>query len=143
MPNGDYPGSPGVIMTFARPSRLYAADGVTKKTLVHGVHTFPYTWQTAPANGDKMQLLFYAVGNETMLDISTHRNTDRAIWDLYVNGIQDSGPYDDYGTSLMNVRHITLTQPIKTGFNVLEIRINGKNAASSAYYVAVAGVSIQ
>lgn len=142
MPFGHIHGSPGVVVTRAKPSRLYAADGVTLKQLVQGQNTRSRVYQNAAADGDRMQMFFYARGNETFLDMTTDQNTDRAIWDLYINGVLDSAGYDDYGASDFNVWHIILTQPIKTGYNVIELRANGKNALSTSYIIAVVGASI-
>lgn len=143
MPFGHIHGSPGVVVTWSKPSRLYAADGVTLKTLNQMALADNHTYQTIAANGDRMQVFLYARGNETILDLTTYRSTNRAIWDLYVNDVLDSAGYDDYGAAAATFRHIVLTQPIKSGYNVLEFRANGKNAASTDYYIAIIACSIQ
>lgn len=136
--------SPNVVVTFSKPSRLYASDGVTLKQLLQGEYTRPRTQQAVAADGDRMQMFFYARGDETILDISTDTNTTRAIWDLYVNGVLDSSGYDDYAAAAGHQqRHITLTRPIVAGYNVIELRANGKNALSTDYIIAVIGASIE
>lgn len=137
-------GSPNVVITWAKPSRLYAANGTTLKQLLQGEYTRPRTQQLVAADGDRMQMFFFARGNETTLDISTDTNTTRAIWDLYVNGVLDSSGYDDYSAAAGHQqRHITLTRPIVVGYNVIELRANGKNALSTDYFIAQIGASIQ
>lgn len=133
-----------MVVTWGRPSRLFASDGTTKKALVHGVSTLHVTRQASAANGDRLQTFFYARGTETLLDITTMTATNAGKWDLYVNGVLDTSAYDEYsGSSAYLSRSITLTQPIVAGYNLIEIRVNGQNGSSSGYNINVAGLSIQ
>lgn len=100
--------------------------------------------QVTPADGDRLQLFFVCDATETLLEISTLRGTLKGIWDLYVNGILDSSGYDDYGAiSLPLHREITLNQPIVARVNTIELRVNGRNALSTNYYLEVFGASVQ
>lgn len=135
-----YPGPPPWIVNWARPGRLFAADGVTLKVYVQS----SYTFQLVPLDGDRLQLFFLSYGNEATLTIGTATSSTRGIFDLYVNGVLDSAGYDDYAAVAgANYRHIILAQPIRVGQNIIELRVNGKNAASTGYYVAVYGASLQ
>lgn len=135
----DYNKFSGVV-NWARPGRLLAADGVTLKQIDH----FSYSYSHIPLNGDRCQLAFICVGNETQLTLGTLKNPNTGIFDLYVNDVLDSLGYDEYAVTSTNTsRYITLTQPIRSGQNTIELRVNEKNVASSDYYVIVYGASLQ
>lgn len=96
------------------------------------------------ADGNRYQMFFMARGNETELNISTKIGIDGGIWDLYINGILDSAGYDDYAVAeAVITRQIILTLPIRQGYNVFEMRCNGKNPASVNFTITVFGASIQ
>ena len=81
---------------------------------------------------------------ETKLELGNRKDVDCGIFDLYVNNVLDSSEYDDYIAVLEEVyREITLTQPIKKGLNTIELRVNGKNVASSNYVINLGGTSLQ
>jgi len=81
---------------------------------------------------------------ETKLELGNRKDVDCGIFDLYVNNVLDSSEYDDYIAVLEEVyREITLTQPIKKGLNTIELRVNGKNVASSNYAINLGGTSLQ
>jgi len=129
-----------VINRFAQPSRLYASNGTTLKQLLHTGDTY----QNTPADGDRIQMFFMCDGTETKFELGTEKHTTRGIFDLYVNGILDSSGYDDYAAgSTDSFRDITLTEPIVKGSNMVELRINGKNASSTNYLIYHRGSSLQ
>lgn len=127
------------INTWTRPSRCYTAAGVLK-TLSHAT----YTNTPIPADGDRLQMFFMARGNETFLSIGTNQSTQYGIWDLYINGVLDSAGYDDYAAvGGVIQRYIALTQPVRQGYNVFEMRVNGRNALATNWFIAIYGASIQ
>jgi len=133
-----------VISTFTKPSRLYASDGTTLKDFDNGSALGIGINQSIPANGDIFQMFFMCINNETKLEIGTHKQSDCGIFDLYVNNVLDSSGYDDYAAAGIFIgREITLTQPIKKGYNIIEMKVNSKNGASTDYRVGVRGASLQ
>lgn len=101
-------------------------------------------YQVSAADGDKLQMFFICDGTETKLEISTRKQAQFGIFDLYINGVLDSSGYDDYAAVDGDIhREITLTQTIVPGMNTIELRVNGKNAASSGYFIEVYGASLQ
>lgn len=133
-------GDPEWFLTWARPSKLFAADGITLKQLVHGTGT----QQNTPQDGDRLQSFFVCRGDETKLSIGCSIFTSSGIFDIYVNDVLDSSGYDNYnGTTSTLQRYITLTLRIVKGKNVIELRVNGKNALSTNYTVNVFGISLQ
>lgn len=132
------------INTFTRPSRAYNNAG----NLIQLNHTNNinenFTSASPAVDGDCFQLFFCARGNEVWFSISTYTNLNRPIWDLYVNGILDSAGYDDYTPAAgIQRRYIALTQPIREGYNIIELKVNGKNGASTGFILSVYGASIQ
>lgn len=131
---------PTIKITGTRTSRIYASDGITIKDISAysgGVS------QDTPANGDKNQMFFYADGTEKTLYLTTTSDTNGGIFDVYINNILDSSGYDSYAAvSTVVNRKITLTQPIVYGYNIIELRMNGKNASSNSYQVIVQWMSI-
>lgn len=127
------------IVTYTRPSRLYNNGG----SLIQIYHR-EYSESSTPLNGDRYQMFFYARGNEARLNLGTSKGGSKGIFDIYVNGVLDSSGYDDYaGGTTPFYRYIALTQPIQLGYNVIELRVNGKNASSVGYAISVYGASIQ
>jgi len=128
------------INRYGRPGTLKDSAGA----LISVNHASEGTRAVTLADGNKYFLYFMADGTETQLQITTLKGTDAPKWDLYVNGVLDSSGYDDYANPAANIsRPITLTQPIINGKNTIELRINGKNAASTDYLLLVKGASIQ
>lgn len=129
-----------IYCLFARPSRLYAADGETLKQLNHET----YSYQASPLDGDIFQINFFARGGETLLSLGCWKKTTSGKFDIYVNGILDSSAYDNYAASpaVLN-RYITLTQPIVAGYNLIELKLNGKHASSGGYDLSIYGASLQ
>jgi len=131
----------GVINRMTNIGRAYASDGTTLKQISQGSTG---RGVASAADGDRAQLFFMCSGVETKLEISNRKLTTAGIWDLYINNVLDSSGYDDYAASAADVhREITLTQAIVSGLNVIELRVNGKNASSSAYNISVYGASLQ
>jgi hypothetical protein len=84
-----------------------------------------------------------AFGGEGLLNLSTYVDTNKGKFDLYINGVLDSS-YDDYAASpAFLTRMIGMTTVFKKGYNLIELRVNGQNAASSGYYLSVLGVGVQ
>lgn len=101
-------------------------------------------FSNAAADGDKHYLYFLCDGTETKLEITTRKITVAGKWDIYVNGVLDSSGYDDYAAAAADIsREITLSEPIRPGMNTVELRLNGKNAASGGYYISIYGASLQ
>lgn len=96
------------------------------------------------ANGDKYIIDLYLKGDETKLELGTVKGPAKGIFDLYVNDVLDSSGYDDYAAGTTDSsREITLTETVHNGYNIIELRVNSKNAASSGYLLAVYGVMVQ
>jgi len=129
-----------LIVTHTMPSRLYASDGTTLKQL-----GFRYSGYQIVNNvdGDKMFAYFTCKGNETKLYIRSFKDTNSGIWDLYVNNVLDSSGYDSYAAAVGVSLKITLTQPIKKGLNIIEFRVNGKNASSAGYKITISSMLVQ
>jgi len=144
--NGVIQTSSTVVQTIVLPSRLYASDGTTLKQLVGNASGAGGVIQASGgmADGDRFQAFVYALGTETMLSLTTYGSTDSGKFDIYINGVKDGvTTYDDYKASAAVVnRYITLTQPITAGYNLIEFRVNGKNASSSNYYLRISPSSI-
>jgi len=129
-----------LIVTHTMPSRLYASDGTTLKQL-----NFRYSaYQEIRDNGDKMFAYFTCKGNETKLYIRSFKDSNSGIWDLYVNGVLDSSGYDSYAAAGVSVSlEIILTEPIIKGLNIIEFRVNGKNASSTGYKITISSMLVQ
>lgn len=127
-------GDPQWYQTFQKPTKLLAADLVTLKQL----QDVGYSTQAVAADGDRFFLYYICKGDETMLSISTRKTTISGIFELWVNGELDTAGLDDYAAVAANVhRYIALTKLPHPGFNVLELRVNGKNGASGGFGVGV------
>ncbi len=138
---------PQFYMRWSRPSLLLSSVNV-QKNLNHadltGAETFSYTLQETAANGDKFYAFFYCDGTETTLDMTTRGDTATGKFDLYVNGILDSSGYDEYLAAAAIVdHHIVLSQPIVKGNNEISLHVNGKNAASTDYFIQIFGMSLR
>jgi len=80
-------------------------------------------------------------GTETHLVIGTVVGPLKPIWDLYINGVFDSSGYDDYAASSDDkTTDVTVTQPLRKQHNEIMIKINGKNASSTAYDLNIYGI---
>lgn len=83
-------------------------------------------------------------GSETHLVIGTSIGATRPKWDIYINTVLDGvggGQYDDYNASTDDLtRDITVTQPFRKGWNEIKLKVNGKNASSTAYDLNLYGV---
>lgn len=124
---------------FTRPSKLLDNPGTTNKPISHDYRSY----QGTPADGDRIFMYVVCDGDETVLDLGTEKGSFAGIFDLYINNVLDSSGYDDYAAATAAVfRRITLTESIKRGLNTIELRVNGKNASSSNYYILVYGVSV-
>lgn len=126
------------------PSRLYASDGTTLKPLAWSEDAGVRQVSGQQADGDRIQAIIYAEGTETKLSMTNMNGSVDCKWDLYINGVKDGATtYDNYAASLTATdRTITLTEPIVAGFNLIEFRVNGKNASSSSYYFRFIGGSV-
>lgn len=88
-------------------------------------------------------------GDETIMDLSWGKGTNRSIVDIYYsnNGIDyiiDSSGYDAYSPTLGQLfTNITLANPVTPGWNYFKLTANGKNAASSSYYILVYGLRLR
>jgi hypothetical protein len=99
--------------------------------------------QASNANGDRLYWVVYCTGGETKLYFYVSKASNRAIFDLYINGVLDSSGYDLYSASTLDATiTITPTQPIISGVNEIKLVINGKNASSSAYYILGYGMRV-
>ncbi len=128
------------VNRFTRPGRLYASNGTTLKKMNHR----EYSYQDTPENNDKIQMFFICNGTETRLELAMSKNSGSAIFDLYVNDVLDSSAYDNYGSlAVILYREILLSRPIVAGLNVIELRVNGKNALSSNYFMNTYGANLQ
>ncbi len=103
-----------------------------------------YDRANTPLDGDKYFAWFYLEGNETKLEISVRKESDKGIFDLYINDVLDSSGYDLYAaTGAAAYYEITLAHSVNIGSNKVEIRVNGKNVASSAYQMGIYGMNFQ
>lgn len=130
---------------YCRFANVFRATGSTgtNKALVHVSNGGRYISAADAADGDIYYMDFYCDGTETRFQISTRKSTDRGTFDLYVNGVLDSSGYDEYAAAAADAhRDIVLTIPVRAGYNLLSLRVNGKNVAASDYVVAVIGASL-
>ena len=75
--------------------------------------------------------------------IGTEKDVNCGIFDLYINDVLDSSGYDDYAAVAADIaRTITLTQPLRKGWNKITLKINSKNAASVDYFLNVYGMAV-
>ena len=125
---------------FARPHTIIAADGITVKQIDH----VAYSYQNVAEDGDRLQAEFLARGTELYISIGLSKMAWGGKFDLYVNGVLDTSGTDTYAASPADyIRFITLTEPILPGYNIIELRVNGKNAASGGYIINTYGISLQ
>lgn len=141
--------TPRLIGSGLFPTKLLDAAGAKKPMSMHeGIAALA----TPPAaDGDEFYWYFWSRdGTETKLCLTTIQYgvaglfAFSGIFDIYLNGVLDSAGYDDYNTTytIMN-RYISLVHPVLIGENVIKLKINGKNASSSAYFVMIVGMSVQ
>jgi len=84
-----------------------------------------------------------ADGTETRIAIGTRKDGDCGVFDLWINDVLDSSGYDDYAAVAADItRIITVTQPIRKGWNKIVLKMNGKNAASAAFSLNVYGIGV-
>lgn len=118
------------------PSRMaYFLSSVTDSSGVEKSisPTFPSgTWDTV-LDGFRYNFNVFSRGTETILIINTYKSTNRGIFDLYIDGVLNTGGYDDYAASaITNIRKITIT-PMSIGEHIIQMRVNSKNSASTGY----------
>jgi len=117
---------------FTRPVRCFASDGITKKHLIGPWAIF----QETPANGDIIQSFLIGDLTETYLYFSMVKGPEEAIFDLYFNEILIQAGIDNYSASSVTVeRRYDISAHGKAGKNIVEFRVNGKNAASTDYFI--------
>lgn len=101
------------------------------------------TIMDSPAINDRYQFRIYAIGNETKLSFSNNKFNTRAVYDLYINGVRDSGGYDDYTSTSTNAqREVTLSNSLIAGYNLIELVVIGKSSFSSNYSLACYGMRL-
>lgn len=137
--------APYQVSQGIRPSKLTDSAGNIKQ-MNHadsiGANFMAATNNQVAADGDRFYMYMYADGTETKLMLSTLQYSSHPIFDIYINGTLDSAGYDDYAAAAVILnRYITLTQKLRIGFNEIQFRVNGKNVASSDYYMTFFGVS--
>lgn len=130
----------GLIIRHGRVGKVTTSGGVIKTLKTDQAGTVA----TTGTDGDKYFVWVYLDGTETKLELSTYKYTSRGIFDIYLNGVLDSSGYDDYASSgAYTQREITLTQTPVAGLNVLEFRVNGKNASATSYEVQLISAIVQ
>ncbi|KKL17910.1 hypothetical protein LCGC14_2480820 [marine sediment metagenome] len=94
------------------------------------------------ADGDNISYkVFLAAGTYT-LDVHTMRNTNMAIIDIDIAGVEVAS-YDAYGTVLLNVKQKTTGIVIATaGIKDIKVRTDGKNGSSTAYNTHFSSISL-
>lgn len=129
-----------ILNRWSRPSKLTASDGVTLKKINHGITSY----QQNPANGDRFYIYFICSGDEDALQLGSYEGKNSGIFDIYINNNLDSSGYDNYNVRDVDIhRQISLYRPIIIGFNLIELRVNGKNIKSSRYFLFIYGASLQ
>lgn len=117
-------------------TRIFNASGTL------GMHAY----QSSPANGDKIIFYFTLQDGEYTFCMIGVKYPDEGKSDLYVDDVKVNGatPYDWYAAATTlnqtwTVTGITLTT---SGLHKFEIRVNGKNASSSNYFIAGSYVTV-
>lgn len=129
-----------IPMRWTRPARIYAADGVTLKQAMGS----SYTQAVVSEDGDRFQCFFLADGTETRYSLHHITNPDSGIFDVYINGTLADAGKDNYSVGYSSINRSLLTNGlIVPGANLIEMRVNGKNPASTGYTCATYAVSIQ
>ncbi len=128
------------MRSFFQPSYLYNSSLVEKQLKsANAIHA-----QISAANGDILIIPVFCAGGESILEISYNKDNLRGIFDLYINGVLDSGGYDGYAAAYTTAFiSITLSKAINEGWNEIKLIINGKNASSTAYYYNICGVRLK
>lgn len=133
--------------SYKRFSNVHKALN-SSDTLIPILHYAYDVVASADANdGDKYIAEFYLEGNETTLSIGYNKNTSRGQFDIYVNGVKDDqATVDTYNGSaadsgLTVVLCAATLATIQPGRNTVELRVNGKNVASTDYAIACYGMS--
>jgi hypothetical protein len=129
------------IINSTNISKIIKQDGVTLSQI--GQNSLG-CYNVNAADGDNLFCYFSCVGNESLLELRTFKNTTSGIFDIYINELLHSSGYDDYNaTGIAINREINVANKISRGNNVIKIKINGKNALSSNYNIQVLGASLQ
>lgn len=123
------------------------AKVVTGNSLLRTVSTtqyFQYTIEQSPftAAGNKMSFPFYCAKGQYDIFILGNIANNCGNFRSFVDGVnvnQDQGGYN--ATAIANIRFTLSSVDILTdGVHLLELDVNGKNAASSAYRLAVSSI---
>lgn len=131
---------PSIISLFVRPSRIYLSDGVTLFDLKH----YEYTTQAVSSIDEvRFQMFFMCEGTETVMNLGYLKDSDCGIFDTYLNGQLIFSGWDTYAaTQTQYSGYGTLINTPKKGKNLIELRVNGKNALSTAYALKIYGCSL-
>jgi hypothetical protein len=131
---------------FFSPTYLYASDGTEKPLKCNAGY---HVQISLAANGDTIIIPVYCVGNETILEFSYYKASDKGIVDLYISndGMTynlDSAGYDLYSaSSIPSHSSIALTQSVVSGWNYIKFVVNGKNPSAGYYYCGIYGVRLR
>ncbi len=113
-----------------------SADAALALTVTAGYSTVA---AAAAADGDKHLAEAVCDGTETTMLISYRKNTDAGSFDIYLNGVKDNqATVDTYAAAGADATvSVTLSTAPRKGYNRIELRVNGKNAASTDYVLNI------
>ena len=97
---------------------------------------------TTHADGDNISVNIWAPAGIYTLRMNASKNTNRGIVDVDVD-VVEVGTADLYaaGVDYLNMVEITGIT-LSAGFHTLRIRIDGKHASSSNYYLHISSISL-
>jgi len=118
----------------------YCYSGVTAGTWVTVGATLAeqtmneFMYNSSGAQNNQIDYKSYFTGGTYSFRVKFDRNTDRGIITLLVDG-SSVGTVDTYGTSARNQLGTITGISIPAGAHTISLKVESKNASSSAYYV--------
>lgn len=124
----------------------HAYSSITQGSWVLGTNTAQWTngylYNSSAANGDAINFTFSCKAGVYTFRSVVNKEPNRAIYQLLVDTVS-IGTYDGYNATGQNnliwdITGISLT----AGQHTIQLKANGKNASSSAYYTILSLLSI-
>ena len=94
-----------------------------------------YSWYTAPALGDSFTWPFFLAGGNYNMYLLNVSGNNRGQVEVYIDGVLQGGFIDMYTGGIGYGSYLALNVNVAgDGQHTLEIKVSGKNAASSDYF---------
>ncbi|MDD5091043.1 MAG: hypothetical protein PHQ23_09005, partial [Candidatus Wallbacteria bacterium] len=100
-----------------------------------GMMYYTWTYQNPCANGDSFKHDFYLAAGNYNFTVLGYNSTNRGKIDWYIDDVLKVSGQDWYGGGVMNIMMTSALTVDASGLHTLKGVVNGKNAASSSYYI--------